>query len=104
MRLTPLPPSNMNAQQDTELMQEFNLTADSLASLPKGLPAELNALLAQRNALLDAAQWTATVLADGELLPSKRISAALDCLRVATREATKSMANVNNALAQGGGK
>ncbi len=35
----------MKTQDSEQIMQEFNLTADSLASLPRGLPSELLTLL-----------------------------------------------------------
>lgn len=44
------------------IMFEFNMTDETYDSLPRGLASELNALLAQRNELLEACQTVAEKL------------------------------------------
>jgi hypothetical protein len=60
----------------------FNMTRETFDALPKGLPAELNALLAQRDALLGA---LSCLVADGECYCANNVSSP--CGHCAARNA-----------------
>ncbi len=102
----------MNPSQSEQIMQTFNLTADSLAKLPRGLPAELAALLAQRNALLVALQAIDKLSCNG---PCMSLQAEHEFARCPDAQSYKialchlvlemrEQARQAIALAQGGGK